>query len=339
MNSLKDYTVHYVYQNGDALLSKNNQVLRYEYGEDSVRELFTLIYQQPMLNILQNPFLTRLLRTDVSHILALEDNSLLIFFDHRILKIQGTDIISDYQIISCRCPINVLYHREASLIVWGDYVVSKNKMPISIYISTDLGVSWKKKYTFKVGRIRHIHNIIYDNFRKHYWILTGDKNEESGIWMTHDFLTLTPYLVGSQQYRAVSIIPMKDRLIIPTDTEVETNHIKYYSHKEKVLENIQEINGSAMYASRINHHLFISTMYEPSKVNKSKYAELWHSINGDSWEKLLFFRKDNLPVKYFQYPIIKIPVYEPSFHSDYFYFSTRSVVGGIRTVIIKVNEL
>ena len=338
MKILKNFTVHYVYESGDALLSRRNHIFLYNLYEDSISKLFTLKYANKLKNHLNNNLLTRLLRSEIYHLFPVDDGSLLAFFDHRIFKIVNNQVEYIFYIPTCKRPINVLFHKSSGKIIWGDYVTSSGTNEISIYQSEDLGKNWEQIYTFPIGQIRHIHNIIYDPFRNHYWVLTGDADHESGIWKTTDFKSYEPFLFGSQKFRAVSIIPQKDGLIIPSDSEWEKNYIRYYDFSTNSLTDLQAVDGSCMFAKKVNDSYLVSTMYEPGVNEDYKNTDLWISKDGKNWNKSLSFKKDLLP-KYFQYPIIKIPEYSNSYSGEYFYFSTRSTKGGMKTIILQEKEL
>ena len=335
VRELMGYIVHFVTEEGYAFLSRNSTIYRYHILEDKIDRIISLTYTSGYKDNFRGSTLNRLCRLGIHHILSLKDSSLLIFFDHRILKVVNNEIVCEYKIESCSRPLNVCYNIEDNTILWGDYVTSRYSEPINIYRSNNLGISWDIVYSFPPDQVRHIHNIVYDVFRGHYWVLTGDSNEESGIWMTEDFLKLHPYLTGSQKYRAVAIIPTSDGLIIPTDTGSEQNFIQFYHHETGKLKRVKELGGSALYAAEVNGHRFVSTAYEPSSVNTYKYAELWDIIENFVCVRLISLKKDFFPVKYFRYPIIKIPIYENRFDRNFFCFSTRSVQGGTRTLILR----
>lgn len=337
MNTLKNFYVHYVYKNGSALLSRYNSVYRYDGVTKRLEKLISIPYTNTFKNLTKNPLLGRAFRSEISHVLGLNDGGILVFFDRKIYKIKDETLVETHVITTCRRPINV--YCDNDIVVWGDYVISNVPQPVHIFVSKNFGDSWDVAYTFKAGIIRHIHNILFDRFRNVYWILTGDEDDESGIWSTTNFEHVEPLLIGSQKFRAVSIIPTKEGLIIPSDTPVEKNKIRFYSFKDRQISDVADLNGSCMFASQVNQDMFVSTMYEPSLVNTHKLTELWHSRDGRTWEKILSARKDFLSARYFQYPWINIPRYERGFDKPYYYFSMRCVLGGGRMVIMNQNDL
>ena len=333
----RGYTIHYVDQGGNGYLSRYNQVYRVN-SEGHILLLSTIPYTKPVYRFLKYNLVERLARANISHVLPLIDNSLLVFFDHKIYKLDHNGIQSEYYIESCRRPVNIYYNYSTGRILWGDYLIGNNNR-INIYESKDLGKSWDILYTFPRGVIRHVHNIVFDNHNRHFWVLTGDNNQESGIWKTEDFKDLEPFLVGSQSYRSMSIIPTPEGIIIPTDAEYSANYIQFYSFKDQAISVLQKLNGSAFFAAKINDYYFVSTVYEPNSVTKHKFAEMWYSKNITDWTKVLRFKKDIFPTKLFRYPSIKIPKYESGYCLDKFYFSTRSVKLAPYIMILGVDEL
>ncbi len=333
MRILKGFKAHFIYENCDALLSKNNVIYHYEFKADKVNKIISLKYDSPILNLFKFRLLKWLLRGDIHHIVSHSPEELVVFFDKKIFRIKNHIEKNVYNITTCRRPINLCIIKNE--IIWGDYVMAKTPQPVNIFSSINFGMSWTKKYTFDKGKIRHIHNIQYDRYRKHYWILTGDKDEESGLWATEDFRTVTPFLLGSQKYRSTAVIIEKDGLIIPSDTEYEENYIRLFSFAKNDLTDVLKVNGSCIAAKKINGNYFVSTMYEPNVSNKHKFAELWSSPNGKKWEKVLSFKKHWISSS-LQHPIISIPHYIKNYKKSLYYFSTIATKDGDNTYLLEI---
>ena len=97
--------------------------------------------------------------------------------------------------------------------------------------------------------------------------------------------------------------------MIPSDTPFLKNKIRIYHNESKVLEDVFEVNGSVFHAKKIKDIYFISTVTEPSKINKSKKAILYGSLDGINWSILFEAKKDFIPIKfqkYFRYSELKI---------------------------------
>jgi hypothetical protein len=330
---IRNLKVQFVYKSGHLLVSRLNHIYHYNPASKQQTLLYTLPYQSFYQNVIKSTIVNRLLRADIHHIIARDNKNMVVFFDRRIIRIGDGDITHTFHIKTCKRPINVMWNHKANVLAWGDYIISKEEKPAGVFVSRDFGVTWKNTYTFTAGSIRHIHNIIWDEYRKHYWILTGDTDTESGIWKSVDLNDAELFLGGSQKYRAVSIIPEQHGIIIPTDTPLAENKIQFYDYESQILTDLAGMRSSGMYAQKVNGNYFCSTMFEKSTINKYPIAELWHSNDGKHWSQILTLRKDMLPIKYFQNPIIGIPAYENGFAKNAFYFNARSVKGNIGSII------
>jgi hypothetical protein len=60
--------------------------------------------------------------------------------------------------------------------------------------------------------------------------------------------------------------------------------------------------------------MFFSTMIEPSAVNTGREVQIVGSRNGTNWQVLARWKKDNLPMRYFQYGNAFLPDGENATH-------------------------
>ncbi len=58
-------------------------------------------------------------------------------------------------------------------IFWGEYFDNRARDEVHIYVSTDRGASWDVVHTFPRDAVRHVHNIVYDEWANCLWVLTG----------------------------------------------------------------------------------------------------------------------------------------------------------------------
>ena len=93
---------------------------------------------------------------------------------------------------------------------------------------------------------------------------------------------------------------MQDGLYLSTDTPSEKNHIYRLSRAGKI-DQIGDLASSSIYGCRVGETMFFSTMVEPSAVNPSQDVHLVGSANGSYWQMLARWKKDNWPMRYFQY--------------------------------------
>lgn len=192
-------------------------------------------------------------------------------------------------------------------VYWGEYFGNPQREPVHVYGSHDSGRTWEVVYTFPASSIRHVHTITYDPFAHCLWMLTGDEATESRIMRASlDWGQVETVLSGSQQTRAVALVPTVEGVYFATDTTVETNHI-YRLGRDGSLERLAAIAGSGMQACRVGEVLFFSTAVEPSPVNQHSFACLYGSVDGETWEKLIAWRKDRWPMRLFQFGCILLP--------------------------------
>lgn len=186
-------------------------------------------------------------------------------------------------------------------IYWGEYFDNRDRGEVNIYESEDRGLTWQVAYTFPARSVRHVHNIVYDRWADCLWILTGDEGSECKILKAScDLRTIECAISGNQQARAVAAIPTEDALYLSTDTPYEQNHV-YRLDRSGQLECAGDLNSSSIYGCRVGDALFFSTMVEPSAVNGSQEVEIVGGNKGSDWHRLLQWKKDRFPMRYFQY--------------------------------------
>jgi hypothetical protein len=186
-------------------------------------------------------------------------------------------------------------------IYWGEYFDNRERAEVHIYVSSDRGRTWQIAYTFPAGSIRHVHNIVYDHWGDCLWILTGDEGAECKVLRAScDLRTVEVVLAGNQQARAVAAIPTQNELYLSTDTPSEKNHV-YRLDRAGNAEKVGDLASSSIYGCSVGKAMIFSTMIEPSPVNTSREVQIYGSRDGTNWQVLTNWKKDNLPMRYFQY--------------------------------------
>jgi hypothetical protein len=190
-------------------------------------------------------------------------------------------------------------------IYWGEYFDNRERAEVHIYSSADRGRTWQVAYTFPAGSIRHVHNIVYDRWDNCLWILTGDEGPECQVLRAScDLRSVEVVLAGNQQARAVAAIPTQYGLYLATDTPFEMNHVYRLDRAGKV-EQVGDLASSSIYGCKVGcrdgEAMFFSTMIEPSAVNTGREVQIAGSHDGTNWQVLARWKKDNLPMHYFQY--------------------------------------
>ena len=146
-----------------------------------------------------------------------------------------------------------------------------------------------------------MHNIVYDEWENCIWILTGDNGSECRILRAScDFKTVDVILSGNQQARSAALVPTRDALYFSSDTPLETNHV-YRLDRRGNAARVAELSGSSIYSCRVGNALFFSTMVEPSAINSDRNVNLYGSLDGVQWQRVINFKKDRWPMGLFQY--------------------------------------
>lgn len=202
-------------------------------------------------------------------------------------------------------------------ILFGEYFSNNSYEEVSIFERID--GKWEKIFSFEPGSIYHIHGIVNGETPDTFYVLTGDSDMESGIWITRDhFKSLEKVVGGSQQYRGCVAFPYKDGLLYATDTPRETNYLYhlYYHDGRWDTKSVYEMPGPCIYGvNREGLYLFATSVeaddtlpawrYRFSKKLgygvKDYYSHIISvNLEGDISEEGRF-KKDWLPMLLFQF--------------------------------------
>ena len=187
-------------------------------------------------------------------------------------------------------------------VFWGEYFDNSQRDEVHVYGSIDRGAHWEVAYTFPRGVIRHVHNIIYDEWEDCLWVLTGDQGRECRIIRAScDFKTMDVVLAGNQQSRCAALVPTRESVYFSTDTPLEKNHIYRFHRRSGEVCAVAELSGSSIYGCSAGEAIFFSTMVEPSAINSGCDVELHGSRDGIDWQCLQRWKKDRWPMGLFQY--------------------------------------
>ena len=192
-------------------------------------------------------------------------------------------------------------------VFWGEYFDNPRRDEVHVFGSQDGGISWEIVYTFPQGEIRHVHNVVYDKWDDCLWILTGDNGDECRILrVSTDFKRVEKVISGNQQARAVAMVPTEGALYFSSDTPLEANHI-YRLDRAGRLDIVGDLTSSSIHGCRVEDKIFFSTMVEPSMVNCDGMVRLYSGKDGSGWKALLSWKKDALPMRFFQYGNMILP--------------------------------
>jgi len=251
---------------------------------------------------MSTPILCRLLRKGVHH-LEIGDTQALIIANE-----------STYQLAANRIGLLGALHGSRPMafccvgdsFYYGEYCSNPKRYPVCVWRWRPGDTAWSPAWSF--NNVRHVHGVFQDPYTDATWVTTGDEDSEAAIWSTDDqFATLRRIVGGYQQLRAVQLLFTSQHVYFGSDTPDESNHIYRMDRQGKHVERMSKVGSSVFYGCKVGESLFFSTAVEPSRINTTRYAELWGSVGGESWRKLTEFKKDIWPMKYFQYGQILFP--------------------------------
>ena len=199
-------------------------------------------------------------------------------------------------------------------LVYGEYGWNDEKGKVNIVRFT--GEEWKPVYTFAPNTITHIHGLIPDHERQCIYILTGDQDNESGIWKaTDNFLNVEPVIIGKQKYRSCAAIIRNGRIIYATDTPIENNYLLEtdFKNEPKV---ICELPGTVINSYNQGDNWWLATAVEQdpnlpkllhyisSRIGpgiRDRYTHLFCITRDLQIKEVIKFKKDILPMWLFQF--------------------------------------
>lgn len=281
------------------------------------------------IRLLVKPRLTeRLFRLEPRMAKALNDDSFLLSYQGKILYVDIRD--GSYRIEhryrkGMNNPLSFCAFEDRLL--YGEYFGNANNEEVCIYERLPQG-DWQKAFVFHSGTICHIHKIVFDKYRKCIWILTGDKDSETGIWKADiSFSQVECVFSGSQRYRSCFLAPLKNGIIYSTDTPLESNAVYFSKEKENGTfeepRSIYEMSGPCIYGRVINDEIMVmATSVEPdpslpivryrfsTKLGKGVRDRYCHLVAGNmdrEFFELCRFRKDGYGMWLFQFGNLQFP--------------------------------
>lgn len=158
-------------------------------------------------------------------------------------------------------------------IYYGEYFLNHEGAEVNIH-RRNLDGSWQVVYTFPAGSIYHIHGLVPCPQKDCVYILTGDKDEESGIYEAkNDFSEVKVIVSGKQAYRACVALHIENGLLYTTDTPLEQNYLYQLDFDTKDITAVMPIAGPCIYGQAISEdEMIFSTSVEPdSRITGLKY--------------------------------------------------------------------
>ena len=222
-------------------------------------------------------------------------------------------------------------------VFWGEYFDNPGRDQVHIYVSLDQGMNWEVAHTFPRGAVRHVHNIVYDEWQNCLWVLTGDNGSECRIIRaTCDFKSVETIVSGNQQARAAALLPRKEGIYFSSDTPFEQNHI-YRLDRRGNLQTLSSLPSSSLYGCQVVGGVFFSTMVEPSRKNVDRHVRVYGTLDGLHWRAALQWENDRWPMRLFQYGNAFLP--DGRNNTDLLAVTTLGVKNGdLQTTLLRLTH-
>lgn len=308
MNPIFKYIIPYRFfyvDHSHGIYQKQGKLFRLKFGENMNSEILSLNTGNIIDKISYNIYIiSRLLRKGVHYLIPIDENQNAFIYNKKLCITDGNQTIIDVPITGSR-PLS--FEKIGDELVFGEYRSNPERSPVSVYsINLKNNSKLQVKYTFE--NIRHIHGVYQDPYTLSIYITTGDENHEAAIWKTNDnFNTIEKVLSGSQQTRTIKLLFDENFIYFGSDAPHEKNYLYKLNKQSYEVKQLIEVGSSVFHGYKVDNWLFFSTAIEPSKINTTKFAELWASPDGNEWKCILKLKKDILPMRYFQYGQIFFP--------------------------------
>ncbi|AOE50147.1 hypothetical protein [Kangiella sediminilitoris] len=285
----------------------------------------------PVKILVRSHLASRLLRLGLHHFVATDDGCFYAIFNRKLYKLnQHGIVLSGPEKIQEGRPLCVAV--QGNKLIYGAYSSNEKRQPMRLF-SYD-GDEHHTLYKFQ--GIRHIHGVFNDPYTAALYLTTGDYGDEAGIWKYSNG-ELTKIIGGGQQTRAVQLLFDEQYIYYSTDTPLEENHIYRISRSDYSVSLLAEVASSVFYGCKLGSYKFFSTVAEPSEVNTSDHIQLWGCLNEGAWVLLSNYKKDMLPMKYFQYGQLMFPHIKKE--GEFLIFYKLGVTGSGRSYIIPLDAL
>lgn len=315
---------------GPIHLGRNYQIWRSDDGGDSFRQV-TAFPLSPLRRLADVSRLAcRLLRQEVRALVRLSDGSYVGANREGLFHAAPGDAVMTESRVECgdqpmRPPMRLSTGPD-DLVIGGEYCSAKAGRDVRILASKDRGESFQVVQALPAGTVGHVHNVVYDAGRDHYWVLLGDHGDHAGIGiLSSDLARFEWYVRGKQSFRAVEVFDLGDRLVYATDTEVAAVELIVLEKDGGRYEALRRFEGSCIYACRFGDLYALSTTVEPSSVNQCSRAGLWVSRDALDWKLAYSAPKDVWSPRYLQYGSIVLPC--GASDSSRLFFSGQAVSG------------
>lgn len=303
----RDFYPHHALEDY-CLCVRDHYVYKYVYETETLEQYFKIPAASQSLtgrlkDVFARSFIGRRLRRTVglSHVIELPSKTVLIVYDKVYRYVPSVHDVSKQAEVTCLLePVDAMpplrngigINPETGDCYFSEYSNDPTRAKSIFRIFND-GKNIERVFQFDTNEIKHVHSVTWDQYRRGFWVTTGDSDQQSWFYFTGDnFKTLKKVHGGDQTWRAVSIIPTPEGLIWGMDagkdaSESDLNYIFNLNLATGERTKVQKIDSPAYHSyTTASGRYIINTNYEPGcKQPISPEAAVWVSENGINWHK------------------------------------------------------
>ena len=159
----------------------------------------------------------------------------------------------------CKRKVN-----QQEVVYWGEYWENPAREQVKVvkfdgHMVTD---------ACAISGIKHIHSVVWDQYRNCFWITTGDSDAESRIYKaSENFDNLEIIFSGRQTYRTCSLFPMENGFIYATDSPMSSNSLLLSREQNNQFHEpitIAPMPGPCIFSQEFHENYYFSTSVEPN---------------------------------------------------------------------------
>lgn len=263
----------------------------------------------------------RLLRFQVSNVIALRNGDLFVAFDKQIGLVRNNKyqelkgLTRPCRVLRAACAVDS--HGD---VYFGEYLANDERGEMRIYRYKNGADEIETAYIFPGNSIKHIHGIYFDKFTNALFCLTGDDDKECQILRSTDgFQTLETVGAGDETWRAVSILFDEKNYFYGMDAEFRANHIYKVNRASLERKSLGEVNGTVFFSKQVGDSLFFTTTAENAPSQTENVAALWQIDADDNCRQIASYKKDGWHKTLFQFGTIHFPYASDSDNEIYFH--------------------
>ncbi|MBX9929424.1 MAG: hypothetical protein K2X99_10975 [Gemmatimonadaceae bacterium] len=175
---------------------------------------------------------------------------------------------------------------------FGEYFDNGDRRPVHVYRWAPGDHALTVVHTFARGEIYHVHSVTWDPYRVGLICCVGDRGAECRILLTRDgFATVEAIGAGSEDWRAVSIVPTADAWLYGTDAEFQQNSIVHVDAASRARTVVALVEGPVYFCRAWGQQLLFSVTAERCEIMRTPEAVLW-CVDGRRAVPLVRFEKD-----------------------------------------------